>query len=95
VTLASLTVEEAAKVKASLAKLSPEDRQLAEAQVYCAVDPESPLGINGPPLKLTVKGQPVFVCCKGCQGQARTHPDETLAMLEKLRARGRTDATRK
>jgi uncharacterized protein (TIGR02231 family) len=85
--LPPLTVEEAAKVKASLAKLSPEDRQLAEAQVLCAVDTDSPLGINGPPLKMMIKGQAVFVCCKGCQGHARQHPDETLATLEKLRAR--------
>jgi uncharacterized protein (TIGR02231 family) len=85
--LPSLTVEEAAKVKASLAKLSPEDRQLAEAQRFCAIDQESPLGINGPPLKSVIKGQPVFFCCKGCQTEARTHPDEALAQLEKLRAR--------
>jgi uncharacterized protein (TIGR02231 family) len=82
-----LTVEEAAKVKASLAKLSPEDRQLAETQVYCAIDQESPLGINGPPLKSVIKGQPMFFCCKGCQSHARNHPDEALAMLEKLRVR--------
>jgi uncharacterized protein (TIGR02231 family) len=85
--LPSLTVEEAAKVKAALARLSPEDRQLAESQVLCAIDQESPLGINGPPLKSTIKGQPVFFCCKGCQSHARAHPDEALAMLEKLRAR--------
>jgi uncharacterized protein (TIGR02231 family) len=85
--LPPLSVEEMAKVKASLAKLSPEDRQLAEAQVFCAIDQQSPLGINGPPLKLMVKGQPVFFCCKGCQSHARAHPDETLTMLEQLRAR--------
>jgi uncharacterized protein (TIGR02231 family) len=82
-----LTAEEVAKVKASLARLSPEDRQLAEAQVYCAIDQDSPLGINGPPLKLVIKDQPVFFCCKGCQAEARAHPEEALAMLAKLRAR--------
>jgi uncharacterized protein (TIGR02231 family) len=85
--LPPLTVEEMAKVKASLAKLSPEDRQMAEAQTFCAIDQESPLGINGPPLKMLVKGQPMFFCCKGCQSHAKAHPDEALAMLEKLRAR--------
>jgi uncharacterized protein (TIGR02231 family) len=93
--LPSLTVEQVAKVKASLAKLSPEDRQLAEAQVFCAIDQESPLGINGPPLKMMIKGQPVFFCCKGCQSQARAHPDDTLTMLEQLRARLKTAAPKK
>jgi uncharacterized protein (TIGR02231 family) len=93
--LPSLTPEEAAKVKASLARLSPEDRQLAEAQAFCPVDQESALGINGPPLKMMIKDQPVFFCCKGCQSQARAHPDETLAMLEKLRARVKAAASGK
>jgi hypothetical protein len=38
--LTSLSVEQAAKVRANLAKLSPEDRRLAEMQVLCAVDQE-------------------------------------------------------
>jgi uncharacterized protein (TIGR02231 family) len=83
----TLTVEEAAKVKAALAKLSPEDRKFAEAQVWCAIDQESPLGISGPPHKLMVKGQPVFVCCKGCLAEANAHPDQALAAQEKLLAR--------
>jgi uncharacterized protein (TIGR02231 family) len=83
----ALTVEEVTKVKAALAKLSPEDRQLAESQVWCVVDPESPLGISGPPHKLTVKGQPMFVCCKGCLAEARAHPDQTLTDFQKLMAR--------
>jgi uncharacterized protein (TIGR02231 family) len=82
--LASLTVEQAAKVRANLAKLSPEDRQLAELQVWCAVDQESPLGINGPPHKTIINGKPVFVCCKGCEAEAKAHPEQTLAAFEKL-----------
>jgi len=39
-----LTAEETAKVRANLAKLSPEDRALAEAQVLCAIDQESAAG---------------------------------------------------
>jgi hypothetical protein len=41
----------------------------------------------GPIYKVMVKGQPVFVCCKGCVEEARVHPDETLAQLQKLMAR--------
>src|SRR5438105_2693824 len=57
--------EEEAEVKANLAKLSPEDRKLAEKQRYCAVEgDESRLGAMGPPVKVMVKGKPVFICCK-------------------------------
>jgi hypothetical protein len=83
----SLTSAEQAKVKAALAKLSAEDRRLAEAQVFCAIDQESPLGTMGPIYKETIKGQAVFLCCKGCVAEARAHPDETLAQLRKLMAR--------
>jgi uncharacterized protein (TIGR02231 family) len=78
---------EQTRIKAAMAKLSPEDRKLAEAQVFCAVDQDSPLGSMGPILKVTLKGQPVFLCCKGCVAEANAHPDETLAQLQKLMAR--------
>jgi len=45
------------KMRAMLDKLPPEDRKLAEAQVYCAIDQDSPLGTMGPILKVNVKGQ--------------------------------------
>src|SRR5262249_22884877 len=82
-----MTRTEQAKVRAEMAKLSQEDRRLAEAQVFCAIDQDSPLGSMGPIYKVVVKGQPVFLCCKGCVAEARTHPDQTLAQLQKLRAR--------
>jgi hypothetical protein len=69
-----------------MSKLSAEDRKLAEAQVFCAVDQDSPLGSTGPIFKEMVKGQPVFLCCQGCVKRARSHPDETLAALQKLMA---------
>jgi len=91
----TLTVEEAAKVRNFLAKLSAEDRRLAEAQVWCVIDQQSPLGISGPPHKLMIKDQPVFVCCKGCLGEARAHPDQALAAFEKLMLRVKTTAVKK
>ena len=42
-----------AAVRAELAKLSPEDRALAEAQKWCAINSEDRLGEMGPPAKLT------------------------------------------
>jgi uncharacterized protein (TIGR02231 family) len=75
-----------AKIKAAMAKLSPEDRRLAEAQFVCAIDQDSPLGSMGPIHKVMVKGTPVFLCCKGCVAEAQAHPDDTLAKLQKMMA---------
>jgi hypothetical protein len=83
----TVTSGELPKIKAAMAKLSPDDRRLAEAQVFCAIDQESPLGSMGPIFKEMIQGQPVFLCCKGCVTEARTHPEQTLTMLQKLRAR--------
>jgi uncharacterized protein (TIGR02231 family) len=85
--LPSISPNDMARIRTEMAKLSPEDRRLAEAQLFCAVDQDSPLGSTGPILKEMVKGQPVFLCCKGCLAEARNHPDETLAQLQKLMAR--------
>lgn len=81
------TGPEEARIRAAMAKLSPEERALAEAQVFCAVDQESRLGSMGPILKVMIKGTPVFLCCKGCEAEARIHPDETLDQCRKLIAR--------
>src|SRR5438067_918109 len=49
-----------------VAKLDPEDRKLAEAQRWCAVNTDKPLGSMGKPYKVMVKDQPVFLCCEHC-----------------------------
>ena len=72
------------KVKANLGKLSPADRKLAEAQRLCPVTGE-PLGSMGKPIKLAVKGETVFVCCKGCPDDALAHPDKTLGKIKEFR----------
>lgn len=74
------------EVTLAMAELSPEDRKEAEAQKFCAVMNTSLLGSMGAPLKLDVKGQPVFVCCAGCKSKALKNPDETLATVAKLKA---------
>jgi hypothetical protein len=75
-----------AKIQANLAKLSPEDRKLAEDQKYCANETDSRLGSMGEPVKVMVKDQPVFLCCKNCKADALAHPDETLAKVKELKA---------
>jgi hypothetical protein len=70
---------------AALAQLSPEDRRLAEAQKVCPVTGEA-LGEMGAPVKVTVKGQSVFLCCDGCKKKALDNPDKTLAAVQKAKA---------
>jgi hypothetical protein len=76
-----------ADLRAERAKLSPEDQRLVAAQEFCAVSTEKRLGSMGPPVKLVIKAQPVFLCCKNCQRQALANPDRTLAKVEELKAK--------
>jgi hypothetical protein len=68
-------------------KLSPEDRALVDAQEWCVVDTENRLGVMGPPVKIKVKGQTVFLCCAGCKTSAQKDEDKTLATLKELQAK--------
>jgi Cu(I)/Ag(I) efflux system membrane fusion protein len=74
------------KILAALGKLSDSDRKLAEQQRECVVLPNSLLGSMGPPRKLMIEGQPVFVCCAGCEKAALTKPRESLKRLAELKA---------
>ncbi len=70
-----------AKLLAALKKLPPVDRALAEQQQFCPVLENSRLGSMGVPVKLTVSGQPVFVCCPACESQALADPAATLKKI--------------
>jgi hypothetical protein len=76
---------ETLEIAANLAKLSPEDRKLAEEQKVC-VESDEPLGAMGVPIKIMVKDQPVFLCCPACKKAALKDPDKTLAKLEKIKS---------
>jgi hypothetical protein len=76
---------DAASNKANLAKLSPEDRKLAEQQGFCAVETKNALGSMGVPLKIMIRGEPVFLCCDACETRARAHADRTLERVKQLR----------
>jgi Cu(I)/Ag(I) efflux system membrane fusion protein len=73
------------RVAAALASLSPEDRRQAESQEICPVT-EMRLGSMGTPLKVDVRGTPIFICCGGCRQNLLAEPDRYLAKL----AEGRT-----
>jgi hypothetical protein len=70
-----------AKIQAAFAKLPEADRKLAESQKFCAVLEDSRLGSMGPPIKLMLDGQPVFICCEGCREEALANPQATLVKL--------------
>ena len=74
-----------ARIKAALAKLSPEERKLAEAQRLCPVLEDSRLGSMGVPVKLTIDGETVFVCCAGCKEEAQANAKETLRKIKNLK----------
>lgn len=72
------------KVQAALAKLSSEDRALAQAQRFCPVLADSRLGSMGAPVKLIVEGEAVFLCCNNCRKGALANPKQTLAKVKTL-----------
>jgi uncharacterized protein (TIGR03000 family) len=74
------------EIRAALDKLSPEDRALAEGQKSCAVQDGIRLGAMGPPVKVSIQGQPVFLCCPACQAAALKNADETLRKANALKA---------
>jgi uncharacterized protein (TIGR03000 family) len=76
-----------AEIKANLDKLSPEDREAAEAQGFCPVQENNPLGSMAKPVKVVLKGEPVFLCCPGCREKAERSPEQTLARAKELKAK--------
>jgi hypothetical protein len=81
---ATTPAEEDADVKASLAKLSPDDQRLARAQRLCPVSNQA-LGSMDVPPKVMIEGQPVFLCCKHCEEDALAKADKTLAKVKDLK----------
>ena len=78
-------VEKLKKVTVALGKLKGADQALAEQQRFCPVMDDSRLGSMGTPVKIEIKGKPVFLCCKGCEEEALADPDATLKKVEKLK----------
>jgi Cu(I)/Ag(I) efflux system membrane fusion protein len=81
--------EEEAEIGEGLSRLAAADRKLAEAQRWCPVESENRLGSMGKPVKLAVKGQVLFLCCKACEKRALAAPDKTLAKVKELKAKAK------
>lgn len=81
-----------AEISANLDKLPREDRPLAVEQKFCPVTEER-LGdpTMGVPLKLLVKGQAVFLCCKGCEKEALKDEVRTLGKVSELKRKAKQD----
>lgn len=74
-----------AVIEAALAKLSAEDRALAESQRFCPVLLDNRLGVMGVPVKVMIEGEPVFLCCAGCKDKALKDSAATLAKVREFR----------
>lgn len=60
-----------------IAQLSEADQVAALRQRTCPVTQE-PLGSMGKPIRVTVGGQSIFVCCEGCVAAVKRNPDKYL-----------------
>jgi hypothetical protein len=71
------------EIAAGLAGLPAADRTAAESQKFCAIQDTIRLGSMGAPVKVTLDGKDVYLCCKGCVDAAKKNPEKTT---EKARA---------
>lgn len=79
--------EAESKIKESLAQLPPDDRERAEAQRVCIEQDHNRLGSMGVPVKVEIRGTPVFVCCESCVEKAKSNADATLTKLAELKSK--------
>jgi membrane fusion protein, copper/silver efflux system len=86
-----LSPSDEAEVRKNLAALPLDDRPLAEAQKWCPVQTDSRLGSMGVPVKVMLKDQPVFLCCKVCKKEAEADADGTLRKVQEQKARAKAE----
>lgn len=77
----------AAKELAEIQQLPDDEQAIAISQMICPVT-DYKLGSMGVPPKVMVNGQPVFLCCQGCQEDLLDQPETYLAKLEDYKANG-------
>jgi hypothetical protein len=73
-----------ADIRVNLARLGPEDQQLAEQQKYCPLMEGVRLGEMGRPCKVTVKGVSAFICCENCVRAAQDDPEAASTRIKEL-----------
>lgn len=67
---------------APVESLSPADRALIAQQRVCPVTGK-PLGSMGTPVRVSVAGSDVFLCCDGCEAALKKNPEKYLSRLKK------------
>jgi hypothetical protein len=74
-------------------ELSDEDKALVAAQRLCPVTDEDLMADAemGGPVKLVVKGETVFICCKGCEKKLRADEDAMLIKVAELKKAAKAD----
>ncbi len=85
---AAATSEIDKEVETAFKQFSPEDRKVAEEQVYCPIL-KTRLGTMGVPVKVMLKGWPVFLCCPLCVDKAKADAQRTLDKVGQLRGADR------
>jgi Cu(I)/Ag(I) efflux system membrane fusion protein len=71
---------EAKEIAEALSQLSSADQRLAKRQKVCPVT-GMPLGAMGVPIKVEVRGTPVFLCCEGCRARLLAAPEKYLPRI--------------
>ena len=74
------SVPESVQIEQNLAKLSPDDQELAKVQKICPVA-KKPLGHMGVPVKVMAGGHEVLLCCGGCKETIQADPEKYLAVI--------------
>jgi hypothetical protein len=74
-----------AKELAAIKELPQAEQDAAIAQGVCPVSTKH-LGSMGPPVKVTAEGRTFYICCDGCEEDAKANAKEIVAKLAKLKA---------
>ena len=69
-----------ARENVSVGYATAADRSAVLAQGLCPVM-KQPLGGHGTPIKISIDGRAVFVCCKGCVSKVEQNPDLYLSKV--------------
>jgi membrane fusion protein, copper/silver efflux system len=76
-----------APVRPSTPSETPEpDKRIIAEQRICPITGKA-LGSMGPPAKVTLSGTAVFLCCDGCEDEAKSHQAATLKKLGELKGK--------
>ena len=78
-------VKQERKISEAFSALSADDQKLAKAQRFCPIMTYDRLGSMGTPMKVTIDGKPVFLCCKSCKDEAVKGGAKTVKTVGKLR----------